>query len=153
MDLIIETKITEPTFTSDRLTAEVHINGLPGPAGPSFARRNECDPIDITGATDIDMNDTTGVPASALLASVQLTSTNSTESITKFKNMTADVPVRFYPEAGLKVTIVHGTDDVEKPRLQGGVDLTLDGDLLEWVEITNFLGRALVTNYGKYSFT
>lgn len=150
MSNVISVRIISPTFTNTRLNAVVSVRGLPGTPGPSFDRNYQAPDIDITSLTAIDHGDGYSFPASALLASVNLTSTNSTESITDIENQPLGVPVRYFPESGLVVTFVHGTGGTN-PRISTGINVELNGNKNEWIEFTNINGTICQTNSGIYS--
>ncbi len=64
-----------------------------------------------------------------------LTSSNPSESIIDFANFPINHPVRFYPEAGLVLTFVHGTS-ADQPRCSGSFNAVLDGTGGDWIEFT-----------------
>lgn len=157
MTLIIKAYVKSPTFTNKRLNANISVRGIPGPAGPSFDRNFNAGSVVITGATQIDINDATTIPANALMGSVTLTSGNATENISQIANMVEGVPVRFFSEPGLIVNYVSndediaGTGDALQPRCQGGVNVQVNGDYNEWIEFTKLNGIISQTNAGIYT--
>ncbi len=145
----VEVVVTSPVFTNKQLSVEVSVSGVPGAAGSvnnDFAAGN----INISSLTNINVSLASALVAGTVNASIGLTSSNATESIQTLTNLVADVPYRFYPAAGLKVTFVHNVA-AGKPRCQGGVNLTIDGDYGEWVEIKKHNSILYVQSYGVYS--
>lgn len=157
MSYSIAVKVKSPTFSNRRLNVGVRIGGTPGPAGPAFDYMFDAGSINISGASAIDITDATSIPSNALTGVITLTSSNATESIDQLANMVEGVPVRFFAEAGLKVTFesnnldVGSVGDPLQPRCLGGVNITINGDYHEWIEFTKIDGDIVQTNSGIYT--
>lgn len=157
MSFSVTVKVKSPTFTNKRLNTSVRLGGIPGPAGPAFDYMFDAGSIDITSDTQIDISDATAIPSNALKGAITLESSNATESIDQLANMVEGVPVRFFADAGLKVTFESNDQDVNavtdplQPRCLGGRPITIDGDYNEWIEFTKLNGVISQTNAGIYT--
>ena len=102
--------------------------------------------LNISGLTTINPISLASTPKNAVVTTVYLQSTNSIETINNIINIDDDVPTRFKPLTGLKVTFTDGAIIIS-----AGLNKDVDGSKGEWIEFTKTNGVIIQTNEGIYS--